>query len=73
MSRDDTKNLLLEELKNYHPTDNPKISLIEELPEVILFQNLSEANDLTSIPDGKEIIVDVHCAASILRGKLKFT
>lgn len=68
-STDDVKTLLLDALKENHPSyECPKISISKEFPEVILIENLKETNDLQAISGGKEIIVDVNCAASILRG-----
>lgn len=55
-------------MKNHPSYECPKISTNNRFPEVILIENLKDTNDLQSIPDGKEVIVDVHCAASILRG-----
>lgn len=68
-STNDVQGLLSDEFKKNHPlSECPKISIIEQFPEVILIGNLKDTNDLRSIPDGKEVIVDVTCAASILRG-----
>lgn len=68
-SIDEITALLLESFKRHHPSiECPNISAIKGIPEVILIENLKNCNDLVPIPDGKEIIVDVSCAASILRG-----
>ncbi|XP_037031030.1 tRNA (cytosine(72)-C(5))-methyltransferase NSUN6 isoform X2 [Bradysia coprophila] len=68
-STDDIKSLLLESFKKHHPSSKcPNISAIKDIPEVILIDNLKECNDLVAIPDGKEVVVDVSCSASILRG-----
>lgn len=68
-STDDVQSLLLAAFTKNHPLcECPKISIMKEFPEVILIENLKDTNDLRSIPEGKEVIVDVTCAASILRG-----
>lgn len=68
-STEKIKSLLMDAFIKNHPLcECPKISTIKDFPEVILIENLKDVNDLQSIPDGKEVIVDVNCAASILRG-----
>ncbi len=69
-SSDEIKRLLLDALMKNHPAiiEYPRVSTVENFPEVILIENLRNTNDLVSIAAGKEVIVDVNCAASILRG-----
>lgn len=66
---DNIKLLLLDAFtKNYPSHDPPKIFIPKEFPEVILIGNLDNTEDLINNPKLKEVIVDVNCATSILRG-----
>lgn len=66
---DKIKSLLLDELVKNHPTyEIPKIIINDDFPEVILVGNINGDNDLRSETERKEVVVDVNCAASILRG-----
>lgn len=61
--------LLLDVFKTNHPSFAcPKIFINDEFPEVILIENLNDTDDPLPIPEQKEVVVDVNCAASILRG-----
>lgn len=66
---DNIKSRLLEAFIKHHPSfECPQICINEKIPEVILIGNINDTNDLQSIPEQKEVVVDVNCAASILRG-----
>lgn len=66
---DEITSLFQDAFVKSHPlNDIPEIITNEEFPEVILIGNINDHNELQCITDRKEVIVDVNCAASILRG-----
>lgn len=69
----DIRSSLLEAFVKHHPSiECPNISSVNGFPEVMLVDSLNDSKNLERIPNGKEVIVDVNCGASILRGNRDF-